>query len=908
MKRKAFSLILTVLISGMAGGTAMADALEVTQPIQVTDDEYYERGQSIVYDGSNYWLFYCRSTSCNGNYQNSNPDGNDYQIYYKKAPSVPELATATATQVTAASGVPPSNVFNGETSCVYFESKVWTFASVPSPNYANRNAIYGWYTADGTTWTSVGPYWDNKLSGSLHHDTTVFGGELWVVEGAADGDFRTRHGDPYNPGTPAWTDSEEDVKEGSGGLIHFFQDGVQLYMAALRAGAPRANVVYEYDTSNTQWNTIARVSSSGWDPTLFKVGGTYVFAQAPCVGEGGGRQYVIAYSNNVLDDIFADALKMVSEGRYGSNTWTDMWPIGFTDASGNSYLFYTSERDQPDQEGTGNIWYLSYVWNPSRAHYTYIREAVDASLAGDTINVAAGTYAEAVTIGKANLALQSESKWGAVIRPDTTPVGWPEAVIYISADGVTVDGFEIDGTTVCDNGILGWNTSGLTIKNNKIHGAVRKWDGCGILLFSWGNTGTVYDNLIENNEVYDTGRMGIMVMDYGGAQNTYTVTSGNTITGNTVHDVWKVTWGDHGGGIQINVAKNCSITNNVVYDVRNDQRGIYMFGSAAGNTITGNTLRDNPIGIQLWISGEGGTTIDWGGETPTSPQVRYNNIYGNSTGAISSNIAGTPMVMDATCNWWGHPSGPSGVGSGLGDAVSDHVDYGPPWLLAPAPGGACGIWVQIDIKPGSGPNSINLKSKGVVPVAVLTTSELDASDIDPVTVLFAGATPLRWTMEDVDGDGDMDLLFHFKTQDLNLTGDSKEAVLTGMTGGTDIMGIDTVRIVPGSGKPKSEELDILAVAEQLQVLPCPNPVRDVYTTTFRVMGSAASIVEAIRVRIFDLSGGLVWEDETVGSELDWHVENLVGDYLANGMYLYQVSIKIDGMWISKDIGKIAVLR
>jgi len=327
------------------------------------------------------------------------------------------------------------------------------------------------------------------------------------------------------------------------------------------------------------------------------------------------------------------------------------------------------------------------ILNVPTVTYPTIQAAIDAASPGDTIIVAAGTYAEAITIGKANLTLESASKWGAIIRPASTPPGWPEAVIHISADGVTVDGFEIDGTTLCDNGILGWETSSLTIKNNKIHGAVRAWDGCGILLFSWGNSGTVYDNLIENNEVYDTGRMGIMVMDYGGSQQTYTVTSGNTITGNTVYEVWKkaTVWSDHGGGIQINVAKNCSITNNVVYDVQDGQRGIYMFGSAAGNTIIHNTIRDNPIGIQLWISGEGGTTIDWGGETPTSPQVHYNKIYNNSSyGAISSNIAGTPMVMDATRNWWGSPTGPcrelpNGKWVGKGDKVTENVDF-VPWL------------------------------------------------------------------------------------------------------------------------------------------------------------------------------------------------------------------------------------
>jgi len=314
--------------------------------------------------------------------------------------------------------------------------------------------------------------------------------------------------------------------------------------------------------------------------------------------------------------------------------------------------------------------------------YSTIQAAIDAANPGDTISVGNGIYPESIKIGKANLILQSETSLGAIIRPTTTPASWPEAVIYITADGVTVDGFEVDGTTVADNGILGWETSDLTIKNNKIHGAVRQWDGCGILLFSWGNGGTVYNNHIENNEVYDTGRMGIMVMDKGA---NYSVTSGNTITGNIVYDVWKkaIEWGDHGGGIQINVGKDCAITNNEVYNVQDGQRGIYMFGSASGNTITGNILRDNEIGIQLWISGEGGTTIEWGGEVPTTPQVQFNEIYGNSSyGAISTNIAGTPMVMDATYNWWGDVTGPYHELTNpfaAGDRVSDNVNYDP-WI------------------------------------------------------------------------------------------------------------------------------------------------------------------------------------------------------------------------------------
>jgi hypothetical protein len=107
------------------------------------------------------------------------------------------------------------------------------------------------------------------------------------------------------------------------------------------------------------------------------------------------------------------------------------------------------------------------------------------------------------------------------------------------------------------------------------------------------------------------------------------------------------------------------------------------------------------------------------------------------------------------------------------------------------------IPVEVDIKPCSYPNSINLGSKGVTPVAVLTTDSFDASTIDPITVEFAGALPLRWVLEDVDYDGDIDMLFHFKTQELDLYGSSTDATLTGETTyGNPIIGTDSVNIVP----------------------------------------------------------------------------------------------------------------
>ena len=115
--------------------------------------------------------------------------------------------------------------------------------------------------------------------------------------------------------------------------------------------------------------------------------------------------------------------------------------------------------------------------------------------------------------------------------------------------------------------------------------------------------------------------------------------------------------------------------------------------------------------------------------------------------------------------------------------------------------------VDIDIKPGSDPNSINLKSKGVVPVAFLGSAIFDVTDVDVETLEFgpAGATPAHDLtdpvvyadhLQDVNLDGFMDLVCHFKTQELGLVKGDTDATLTGETNdGVIVYGTDSVNIV-----------------------------------------------------------------------------------------------------------------
>ena len=88
----------------------------------------------------------------------------------------------------------------------------------------------------------------------------------------------------------------------------------------------------------------------------------------------------------------------------------------------------------------------------------------------------------------------------------------------------------------------------------------------------------------------------------------------------------------------------------------------------------------------------------------------------------------------------------------------------------------------------------------------------------------------------------------------------------------------------------------------------PNPVRSQHTTTFKVEGKTANLVQAMRVEIYNQSGQKVFTQDINAKELEWHTDNEAGELLANGVYLYQVWVKIGGEWYPTGVHKLAVVR
>jgi hypothetical protein len=100
-----------------------------------------------------------------------------------------------------------------------------------------------------------------------------------------------------------------------------------------------------------------------------------------------------------------------------------------------------------------------------------------------------------------------------------------------------------------------------------------------------------------------------------------------------------------------------------------------------------------------------------------------------------------------------------------------------------APEDVGGLEASIDIMPDSDRNPINLANRGVIPISILTTDDFDASTVNVGTVEFAGATAFHSALEDVDDDGDLDLVLQFRTQETDLLDRYRDRVMADLADG-----------------------------------------------------------------------------------------------------------------------------
>jgi hypothetical protein len=92
---------------------------------------------------------------------------------------------------------------------------------------------------------------------------------------------------------------------------------------------------------------------------------------------------------------------------------------------------------------------------------------------------------------------------------------------------------------------------------------------------------------------------------------------------------------------------------------------------------------------------------------------------------------------------------------------------------------------RLAINPGLPIKPIDPTSSGPISVAVLSSADFDAASIDPNTVRFGDtgteAAPLDWVLNDMNGDGQNDLLLHFSIPNTAITCWTTVVSVTGKT-------------------------------------------------------------------------------------------------------------------------------
>jgi len=358
--------------------------------------------------------------------------------------------------------------------------------------------------------------------------------------------------------------------------------------------------------------------------------------------------------------------------------------------------------------------------------YATIQEAINAASAGDTINVAAGNYQETIDLGSdqsGGFDLIGEGKdvvfWQPVLATDRnlwrdnrsnnldfrmeitgfTFVGGLDASVMV---GIYKNGYA-SGTGDCfldihDNNFV--SQAGTTNSNYGLFMCKtrvdRNLDGTAMIkiydnVFQCVSgicmSGTTNFDIYDNDFSYDIVGNGICARKNCAMYVGDPCTSGPTVRGgHHIHDNVFA----HVGDGYMETIDDVSYYDTIDEYLAAPRAAVIIEGSDAAVTSLPNLVEDNifnnPNGAGIHYESYGFVSYSsyvLAGETFTEQRVRHNDFDSHIKAIFSQAYTpGEEILVNAECNWWGAVDGPSGVGSGSGDAVSGYVDF-EPWLVNP---------------------------------------------------------------------------------------------------------------------------------------------------------------------------------------------------------------------------------
>jgi nitrous oxidase accessory protein NosD len=292
----------------------------------------------------------------------------------------------------------------------------------------------------------------------------------------------------------------------------------------------------------------------------------------------------------------------------------------------------------------------TWTVNPGESIQTAINNAVS----GDTVNVNAGTYNESLTINK-GIILSGAGAGSTFLTATYAKV--PEQMIMLGAtSGSTITGsVVIEGfSLVMGPGIKGSSPDIIKFRASTDDGQIIIRDN----VFNANGVAAV-DAIVESYSAHNFVISGNQFVDPKYAVYLNTAHNGQ-ITGNTLT---RASIGMGGNDADGNGPRNLVVRNN---DISGSAYGLMLANNVESIDFSYNDIHDcTTAGVLYW---DYGTWKEWQDVT-----FHYNNIEDNAAGFKGFTTTNLPILVDATNNWWGDPTGPSG---GLADPVTGRLANG----------------------------------------------------------------------------------------------------------------------------------------------------------------------------------------------------------------------------------------
>jgi hypothetical protein len=310
------------------------------------------------------------------------------------------------------------------------------------------------------------------------------------------------------------------------------------------------------------------------------------------------------------------------------------------------------------------------TWNVPSNYATIAAAIASVSVVdGDTIEVAAGTYAENITINK-SLVLQGVGATTTTIS-GTATTGTGATIVTITAPNVTVTGFKITNL-FSKYGINVANRSGVTITNNTITaigGSDTTYNGNTFGIAVSSSSAAVANMTITNNTISNISNAnggslksanGIVIgFSTGASDITNLLIQGNAISGITAG---KGAYGillNHASGAGANTGRTVSpqILDNTISNLNGLwAHGIGLEGGTPNAVVQGNNISN------LTLTPSTGTdaaaiTLESNASANTVT-IASNSFTGVLLGVL--NITAANPLVTVGSNWWGCTAGANG--------------------------------------------------------------------------------------------------------------------------------------------------------------------------------------------------------------------------------------------------------